>query len=31
MEQHPDREPRRTVTMNGGNNDDANRDQDFKS
>jgi hypothetical protein len=31
MEEHPDCEPRRTVTMNGGNYDDANRDQKFKS
>jgi hypothetical protein len=31
MEQHPDCEPRRTVTVDGGNYNDADCDQDFKS
>jgi hypothetical protein len=31
VEQHPDCEPRRAVTVNGGNDDDADRDQEFKS
>jgi hypothetical protein len=31
MKQHPDCQPRGTVTMNGGNYDDADSDKEFKS
>jgi hypothetical protein len=31
MEEHPDCQPRRAVTVDGGNYNDANGDQDFKS
>jgi hypothetical protein len=31
MEQHPDCQPRRAVTVDGGNYNDADCDQDFKS
>jgi hypothetical protein len=31
MKQHPDRQPRCTVTMNSGNYNDADSDQEFKS
>ena len=30
MEEHPDCQPRRAIAMNGGNDDDANGDQDFE-
>jgi hypothetical protein len=30
MKQHPDREPRRAEAVNGCNDDDAGRDQDFE-
>jgi hypothetical protein len=30
MKQHPDGEPRRAEAVNGGDDDDANRDQDFE-
>jgi hypothetical protein len=31
MEQHPDCQPRRAEPVNGGNYNDADRDQEFKS
>jgi hypothetical protein len=30
MEEHPNRQPRRAETVNGCDNDDADRDQDFE-
>jgi len=30
MKQHPDGKPRRAEAVNGCNDDDANRDQDFE-
>jgi hypothetical protein len=30
VKQHPDREPSRAETVNGGDDDDSNRDQDFE-
>jgi hypothetical protein len=30
MKQHPDRQPRRAVTVNGGNDDDGNADYEFE-
>lgn len=31
MEEHPDRQPRRAETMDGGNHDDGDCDQEFES
>ena len=31
MEEHPDRQPCRAITVNGGNNDDPEGDEDLES
>ena len=31
MKEHPDRQPRRAITVNGGNDDDGKTDDEFES